>query len=210
MKPISQWLINALQWLVSALLFVGLLYGYGSWYSYIERRNSEKRVEENNRRNSKLPVPYRNFSKDFYKETGELLDYAIRDLGYFHFDILSKTNRKEIWENWNVEFRDYLQKKENVLSKFLDRLNSVSNPPEIEFEINSLILDDFSWELECNKIRLSAIEKLYNFYNTNECCWAVQDGKVIYFDESFRKKAEIEKLKYYRLCDRLDKSQEEL
>lgn len=193
----------------SILLVCGIFYGCGSWYSYLDEKHSREAAKKRNEYESKLPEPYRKFVEEFYKDTGELLDYSIRNLSHFHFDILLRNDRKQIWEKWNAGFKDYLLKKENILSKFSDRLNSVNNPPEGEFMFNSYILDNFSWEIECDKIRLNAIEKLYNLYDLNECCWTVQNGKVTYFDESFRKKAEVEKFKYYRLCDRLEKSQKD-
>lgn len=198
---------NIFEFAFSIILVIGLVYGCGSWHSYIDQKHSNDRANANKLYNEKLPVPYRNFPDDFCRDTMQLEIEEFKDKFYENpTEILLRSNWKSLWTTWLNKRNDHLSKCYTLLARYLCRLNSVSNPPEFEFEANSLLLDDFSWKLECEEKKLKLIKDLFSAYDINNSKWTSDGKKLIYFDDQFRKKIEVEKSRYYWLCDRIEKS----
>ena len=183
----------------SILIVCGIFYGCGSWYSYLDKKHSKRSSE-------RLPVQYQGFIEDFSKESIQFEIEVMKDPYFFTpTDILLKPNWKLVWSNWHEKRCKKLKNGYDLLNRYIYRLHSVTNPPESALLLNSMILDDFAWKLECEEKKISMLKNLFSIYEANSSKWIVQNGKIVYTDESFRKKIEVMKMKYYSLCDRLQK-----
>lgn len=216
----------------SIILVCGIVHGCGSCSSHLDetrdkelpvpyrtlisdlRKDFQYRslIKYKSTREKELSDQFQTLLKDFNNDTFqfEMEDLKSNDpYSYSPTDILLQPNWRSVWSNWNAKRCKKLEAGYDLLNKYIYRLHSVTNPPEYALRYSSMILDDFSWKLECEEKKISMLKKLFAIYEANNSKWFVQNGKIVYLDDSFRNNIDVMNIKYYLMCHRLKKSQKE-